>query len=328
MKAIVYEEYGPADVLELREVARPAAGDADVLVRVRAASLNPLDWHFMRGTPYLMRLATGLRRPRRTGLGVDLAGRVEAVGRAVTRFRAGDLVFGAGKGALAEYACAPEKSLALKPDNVTFEQAAAVPVAALTALQALRDKGRIGPGHEVLINGAAGGVGTFAVQFGVLFGASVTGVCSASNVDLVRSLGADRVIDYAVEDFTSGGRRYDLLLDLIGNHSLAERRRVLAPRGTLVLVGGSTGGRRLGPLTDLLQAVIVSPFVSQRIRPFLTRSNQQDLAFIQGLLASGKATPVIDRTYPLSSAAEAISYLEAGHARGKVVVTVGPGAVA
>jgi NADPH:quinone reductase-like Zn-dependent oxidoreductase len=322
MKAIAYEDYGSADVLELREVAQPVVQDDDVLVRVHAASVNPIDWHFMRGRPLLMRAATGLRRPTVTHLGLDLAGRVEAVGKNVTQFRAGDEVFGAGKGTLAEYARATEKSLALKPAEVTFEQAAAVAVAGLTALQGLRDKGCIGPGHRVLINGAAGGVGTFAVQIARSFGADVTGVCSTRNIELVRSLGAGQVIDYTREDFTRSGRRYDLMLDMIGNHSLAERRRVLTPGGALVLVGGSSENPWFGPLADLLKAVLLAPFVSQRLAPILTRPSREDLVFLQGLLAAGKVTPVIDRTYPLSEAPEALAYLEAGHARGKVIISV------
>ena len=322
MKAIAYEDYGSADVLELREVAQPVVQEDDVLVRVHAASVNPIDWHFMRGTPLLMRAATGLRRPKVRHLGLDLAGRVEAVGKNVTQFRAGDEVFGAGKGTLAEYARASEKSLALKPAEVSFEQTAAVAVAGLTALQGLRDKGHIGAGQSVLINGAAGGVGTFAVQIARSFGADVTGVCSTRNVELVRSLGAGQVIDYTQEDFTRSGRRYDLMLDMVGNHSLAERRRALTPGGTLVLVGGSSENPWLGPLADLLKAVLLSPFVSQRLAPLLTRPSREDLVFLQGLLAAGKVTPVIDRTYPLSEVPEAIAYLEAGHARGKVVISV------
>ncbi len=233
MKAIVYHNYGPPDVLKYEEIVAPTAGDDEVLIRVRAASVNPLDWHFMRGTPYFLRIMTGLLKPKDRRLGVDVAGQVEAVGRNVTQFKPGDEVFGSCRGAFAEYACTAESALVTKPDNVTFEQAASVPVAAYTALQGLRDKGHIQPGHKVLINGAAGGVGTLAVQIAKSFGAEVTGVCSTRNVDLVRSLGADRVIDYTQEDFTKSGQGYDLIFDCVGNHSLSAYRRVLSPKGNI-----------------------------------------------------------------------------------------------
>jgi NADPH:quinone reductase-like Zn-dependent oxidoreductase len=320
MKAISYTEYGPPDVLQVTEVPTPTPKDDEVLIRIRAASVNPLDWHYLRGTPYLMRIQSGLRKPKAARLGVDVAGQVEAVGKNVTQFQPGDQVFGAAEGAFAEYVCASEGALVLKPAKVTFEQAAAVPIAAFTALQGLRDKGHTQPGQQVLINGAAGGVGTFAVQIAKAFGADVTGVCSTRNVDMVRSIGADQVIDYTQEDFTKSGQRYDVILDMIGNHSLPDRRRALTPKGTLVLVGGTDKGRWLGPLTGLLKAVLLSPFVSQKLLPFLAHSSKEDLIIMQGLLAAGKVTPVIDRTYSLSEVPEAIRYLEDGHAQGKVVI--------
>jgi NADPH:quinone reductase-like Zn-dependent oxidoreductase len=322
MRAIVYTEYGPPDVLQLTEVARPTPKDNEVLIKIRAASINPLDWHFMRGTPKVMRMMTGLRKPRFAGLGVDVAGQVEAVGKNVTGFHPGDEVFGTCKGAFAEYGCAAEGALVLKPANVTFEQAAAVPVAAITALQGLRDKGRIQRGQKVLINGAAGGVGTFAVQIARVFGADVTGVCSTRNVDMVRSIGAHHVLDYTRENFTKSGQRYDLIVDTVGNHSLPDTRRALTPQGTLVLVGGPDTGGWLGPLTDVLKVVVLSRFVSHKLRPFLARLSKQDLIVLQQLLEAGKVTPVIDRRYPLRDVAGAIRYLEEGHARGKVVISM------
>jgi len=322
MRAIAYTEYGPPDVLQFAEVAKPAPKDAEVLIGVRAASVNPLDWHFMRGTPYLVRMMAGLRKPRVTGLGVDVAGQVEAVGKNVTQFQPGDEVFGTCKGAFAEYVCAAEAAVVLKPANLTFEQAAAVPVAAVTALQGLRDKGQIQRGQKVLINGAAGGVGTFAVQIAKVFGADVTGVCSTRNMDMVQSIGATRVIDYTQEDFTRSGQRYDLMFDTVGNHSLSDCRRALTTKGTLVMVGGPDKGRWLGPLPDVLKAVVVSRFVSQKLLLFLARLKKDDLRVLRELLEAGKVVPVIDRSYPLSEAPEAIRYLEAGHARGKVVLTM------
>ena len=323
MKAFVYDTYGSPDVLRCEEIEKPKPGNDEVLIRVRAASVNPLDWHYMRGTPYLIRIGAGLRAPANPRLGVDLAGTVEAVGTNVTTFRPGDDVFGAGRGAFAEYVCAKEGKVALKPSNATFEQAAAVPIAALTALQGLRDKGRIEPGQRVLFNGAAGGVGTFAVQIARAFGADVTGVCSRRNVDMVRSIGADHVIDYEQEDFTRTGLRYDLILDSVGNHALSECRRSLTTKGTLVIVGGPDNGGWLGPLADVLGVLVQSWFVSQRLVVFVASLNQPDLAVLKELIESGKVTPVIDRSYPLSELPEAIRYLEAGHARGKVVVRPG-----
>ena len=322
MRAIVYTEYGSPDVLQFTEVAKPTPKADEVLIRVLAASVNPLDWHFMRGTPYLVRIMAGLRKPKVTRLGVDVAGQVEAVGENLTQFQPGDEVFGGCKGAFAEYVCASERSFVLKPANVTFEQAAAVNVAAISALQGLRDKGQIQRGQKVLINGAAGGVGTFAVQIAKAFGADVTGVCSTRNVDMVRSIGADEVVDYTQEDFTKSGQRYDLILDMIGNHSFSERRSALAPKGTLVLVGGPDEGRWLGPLPGLLKTVVLSRFVSQKLLPFLAHLSKDDLIVMRELLESGKVAPVIDRSYPLSDVPEAIRYLEEGHARGKVVIAM------
>jgi len=327
MKAIRYYRYGPPDVLELQDIDMPAVGDDEVLVRVRAASVNPLDWHFMRGAPYLLRAMAGLSRPRASAarLGADMAGSVEAVGANVTEFRPGDQVFGGldDRGTLAEYISIRQDAAVLaKPARLTFEQAASVPVAGCTALQALRDKGQVRPGHKVLINGASGGVGTFAVQLAKAFGAEVTGVCSTQNAELVASIGADQVIDYAREDFTRAGRRYDLLVDIAGNRTLAETRRVLAPKGVLVGVGGPNKGRWIGPLGRSVRMALLSPAVSQRMVFFLARQNKADLAVLRELLEAGKVTPVVDRTYPLSEVAEAIGYLEEGHARGKVAITV------
>ena len=322
MKAIIYTEYGSPEVLRLADVAKPVPKDDEVLLRIRAASVNPLDWHLMRGTPYLVRMVGGLSKPKATHFGVDVAGCVDAVGNRVSRFKPGDAVFGACKGAFAEFACVAEAGVALKPDNVTFEQAGAVAIAALTALQGLRDKGHLQPGQRVLINGAAGGVGTFAVQIAKAFGADVTGVCSSVNVDMVRRIGADRVIDYTREDFTRPAQPYDLLLDMIGNRSLSDCRRTLTPTGTLVVAGGPDNGRWLGPIAEILKVVVVSRFVSQTMLPFLARLNQADLIVLQGLLASGKVTPVIDRSYPLREVPAAIRYLEQGHARGKVVISM------
>ena len=322
MKAIVYTTYGPPDVLQLTEIERPTPKDNEVLIQVRAASVNPLDWHYMRGAPYIVRTDTGLRKPKNQRLGVDLAGRVEAVGSSVTQFQPGDEVFGSRQGAFAQYVCTQGKALVRKPENLTFEQAAAIPVAGCTALQGLRDKGQIQPGQKVLINGAAGGVGTFAVQIAKAFGAEVTAVCSTRNLDMVRSIGADHVIDYTREDFTRGGRRYDLLFDCVGNHSLFACRRVLSPTGTCVMVGGSSDGRWIGPLAGWLKALALSRFVSQNLVWFLASTNNEDLIILKELIEAGKVTPVIDRCYSLHEVPEAIGYLEGGHARGKVVITV------
>ena len=327
MKAVRYHRYGGPDVLELQEVAMPAAGDGELLVRVRAASVNPLDWHFMRGAPYLVRMMAGLSRPKPSAsrLGADMAGSVEAVGQDVTGFQPGDEVFGGleERGTLAEYISVRADAVVLqKPAGLTFEQAAAVPVAAFTALQALRDKGRVQPGQKVLVNGASGGVGTFAVQIAKALGAEVTGVCSTANVGMVASIGADHVVDYTREDFTRAERRYDLLIDIAGNRSLAETRRVLAPKGALVLVGGPNKGRWIGPFGRTIRMLLQSPAVSQRMVSFLAHQNRDDLAVLRELLDAGKVTPVIDRAYRLNQVAEAVRYLETGHARGKVVITV------
>jgi NADPH:quinone reductase-like Zn-dependent oxidoreductase len=322
MKAIVYYNYGTPDVLKYKEIEKPTAGDDEVLVRVRATSVNPLDWHFMRGTPYFVRIMTGLRRPKVTRLGVDVAGQVEAVGRNVTQFKPSDEVFGTCRGAFAEYACTSESALVMKPDNVTLEQAASVPIAAFTALQGLRDKGQIQPGQRVLINGAAGGVGTFAVQIAKSFGADVTGVCSTRNVDMVRSLGADRVIDYTQEDFTKSGQRYDLILDSVGNHSLLACRRVLNPKGIYIAVGGPSGRWMIGPLASAITALVLSRFVNQKFVTFIAKRSKEDLTMMHDLMEAGKVTPVIDKRYRLSEVPEAIRYLEEGHARGKVVITL------
>jgi NADPH:quinone reductase-like Zn-dependent oxidoreductase len=324
VQAFVYDRYGSPDVLKCEETAKPSPSQAEVLIKIRAASVNPLDWHFMSGMPYLLRIAAGLRRPKDERLGVDVAGQVEAVGNEVTQFKPGDEVYGTCRGAFAEYACASESALAAKPSNVTFEQAASVPIAAFTALQALRDKGHIQPGQKILVNGAAGGVGTFAVQIAKSFGAEVTGVCSSRNLDMVRSLGADRAIDYTREDFTQSGQRYDLFLDCIANHSLLACMRVLNPKGIYIPVGGLAGRWMIGPLVRSIAALVLSCFVSQTLVIFfLARSSKEDLTIMSDLMKSGKVTPVIDKRYRLSEVPEAIRYLEEGHARGKVVITVG-----
>jgi NADPH:quinone reductase-like Zn-dependent oxidoreductase len=325
MRAVVHRCYGPPDVLRLEEIAKPTPGAHGVLIKVHAAALNPLDWHSLRGNPYIMRADMGFGVPKDERLGVDFAGTVEAVGKDVTRFKPGDEVFGGANGALAEYVIVREKgSLALKPANLTFEQAAAAPVAALTALQALRDKGRVQPGQKVLINGASGGVGTFAVQIARSYGADVTGVTSTRNMELVRSLGADRVIDYTHEDFATGPQRYDLIVDLVGNRSVQDNRRALQPNGTYIGIGGGgvAEGGFLGPLIGALKVSIMAHFVSQKLEFFLADLNQSDLAVVANLMQSGKVTAVIDRRYKFGEVADALRYLEQGHARGKVVVTL------
>jgi NADPH:quinone reductase-like Zn-dependent oxidoreductase len=324
MKAVVYEKFGSPDVLEMKEVPNPDVGPGDVLVRVHAASPNPWDWHFMRGVPYIARVSgAGLRKPKKRVLGGDVAGEVEALGAEVTRFRPGDEVFGfVGGGGFAEYVSAKERHLAPKPKNLNFEHAATVPLAALTALQGLRDVGEVREGQEVLIVGASGGVGTFAVQIAKRFGADVSGVCSTRNLELVRSIGADHVIDYTREDFLRGGQRYDLILQLAGTTPPSAFRRVLTPTGRLVLSSGESPGRFIGPLGRAIKAVVFSPFIRQTMRPFLTKPRSEDLQFLNELIEGGNLKPVIDRTYPLSETREAIRYIETGHARGKIVIAV------
>ena len=327
MKAIVYHQYGPPDdVLELADIDKPVVKDNDVLVRVHAASVNPADWHLVRGEPYIARLQLGLRTPNDTVLGCDVAGHVEAVGKNVTTVQPGDEVFGSpfahGGGALAEYVSLSDELLSLKPANVSFEHAAAVPLAALTALQGLRDHGRIEPGHKVLIIGASGGVGTFAVQIAKAFGAEVTGVCSARNIDMVRSIGPDHVIDYTREDFTERGQRYDLIFQLAGTRSASDYRRSLTPKGTLVLASGESGGRWIGPVARIIRALLVSPFVSQKLTNFTVKPNSKDLQTLKELIEAGKVTPVIDRTHSLAEVPDAIRHLEEGHTQGKVVIAL------
>ncbi len=328
MKAIVYCDYGLAN-LKLEEVEKPIPNDDQILVRVRAASVNPYDWHFIEGTPKIMRaMGVGLRKPKDTRVGVDFAGTVEAVGKnpaAAGQFKPGDEVFGGKGGAFADYVCPRAgRAVALKPANITFEQAASVNIAGITALQALRDKGKVQSGQKVLINGASGGVGTFAVQIAKSLDADVTGVCSTRNVDLVRSLGADHVIDYTKEDFTKSGQRYDVILDNVGTQPLLSFRRALSPKGKYVMIGGGGPNDQglIGPLFRPIKAMLLSPFVSQEMGMFMADTNQKDLAVLADLMQSGKVKPVIDRTYKLSEVPAAIAYLEQGHARGKVVITV------
>ena len=319
MKAIVATRYGSPDVIRFEEIAKPAPTDNEVLVKICAASVNPLDWHFMRGDPPFLRLMLGLRKPKDTRLGVDLAGRVEAVGSGVTQFKPGDAVFGACRGAFAEYVCALEKQLVLKPDALSFEAAASVPTAAITALQGLRDKGRIQPGQKVLVEGASGGVGTFAVQIAKSFGAEVTAVCSTRNVQIARSIGADHVIDYTQQDFSRNGQRYDLILAANACHSIFDYRRALNPEGICVTVGGKASLSAM--LLGLLLSLILSLFGSKKNYGILAKLNNKDLVLLKELLESRKVVPVIDRCYPLCDTAEAIRYLEEGHAQGKVVIT-------
>ncbi len=323
MKAIVYTQYGPPDVLELKEVEKPSPKADEILIKVHAASVNAADWHYLRGVPFLFRLECGLLKPKNTFLGSDVAGRVEAVGRNVTQFQPGDEVFGdlseCGRGTFAEYVCASENALALKPANISSEEAAAVPMAAVTALQGLRSKGQIRPEQKVLINGASGGVGMFAVQIAKSFGTEVTAVCSTRNLDIVRSIGADHVIDYTREDFTQNGQRYDLILAVNGYHPISDYQRALSPNGTYVMSGGATA--------QMFQAMLLGPWLSrngnQKMGNLLAKPNKNDLAFIKELLEAGKVVPVIDRCYPLSEVADALRYVEEGHAQGKVVITIG-----
>jgi NADPH:quinone reductase-like Zn-dependent oxidoreductase len=321
MKAVVQVGCGSADVLALKELERPVAADDEVLVRVHAASLGAGDYFGMRGKPFPIRMFIGFPRPKKDHVvGLDLAGRVEAIGKNVTRLRPGDEVFGEGRGACADFACANEGKLAHKPRNLTFEQAAAVPTSALAALHALRDEGKVQPGQKVLVNGASGGVGTFAVQIAKALGAEVTGVCSTANVDMVRSIGADHVIDYTKEDFTQGEPRYDLILDNVASHSFAEYRRVLEPEGALVPSSGRAG------MGYVFKAFLLSLFVRQVKRPFVSTPNEADLTTLGELVGAGRVTPVIDRTYPLSETATAFRYLDQGHAQGKVILVVDNGA--
>jgi len=324
MRAVVQDEYGePGTVLRLEEIDRPRIADDEVLVRVAAAGVDRGVWHVVAGLPLPIRLAGfGIRRPKNRVPGTDLSGRVEAVGEGVTKLRPGDEVFGVGMGSFAEYVRAKESRVALKPANLTFEQAAALPVSAATALQAVRDHGHVQRGHQVLVIGASGGVGTFAVQIAKAFGAEVTGVCSTAKVGLVRSLGADRVIDYARDGDLGGGRRYDVILDIGGNRRLSMLRKLLTPRGTLVIIGGETGGRVLGGTQRQIRAMLLSPFVGQKLGTFVAAVNAADLAALSDLVASGEVAPAVDRTFPLAEARDAIGYLQAGSARGKVVLSV------
>jgi NADPH:quinone reductase-like Zn-dependent oxidoreductase len=323
VKAIVQHAYGSADVLELRDIDPPEIGDDEVLIRVRAAGVDRGVWHIMTGLPYLVRiLGYGFRAPKMPVRGYDVAGRIEAVGAKVTTFRQDDEVFGLCDGSYAEFACAQEDKVALKPQNLSFEQAAAVPTSALTALQGLRDHGNVQAGQTVLIIGASGGVGTYAVQLAKDFGAEVTGVCSTAKVDLVLSIGADHVIDYTRDDIAVHGRHYDLILDIGGNRSLTRLRRALTPRGTLVIVGGEGGGRWIGGVDRQLRGLMLSPFVGQRLRSFIARVTTEDLEALKEYMEAGTVTPVIDTTFPLESAAEALQYLEDGRATGKIVISL------
>ncbi|MDA0711216.1 MAG: NAD(P)-dependent alcohol dehydrogenase [bacterium] len=325
MKAIVYEKYGAPDVLRLADIDTPAPLPDQVLIKIHAASLNPLDWHYMRGIPYLVRMGVGSLRPKIGRLGVDFSGTVESVGQNVNQFRPGDAVFGGKLGAFAEYVCLSEtRALVLKPSELTFEQAASVPIAALTALQALRDRGKTEAGQKVLINGASGGVGTFAIQIARSLGAEVTGVCSSKNIELVKSIGANHVVDYTERDFTTDGNCYDVILDNVSNHALSAYRRILNPHGKYVLIGGGrpNDGRWLGPLVAPARAAVLSRLVTQQMGAMLADLNPADLATLCGLMVTGQVSPVIDRHYTLGEVPEAIQYLEEGHARGKVIIAV------
>ena len=321
MKAIIYTKYGTPEVLEIQDIEKPARKDNEVLVKVHASSVNPAEWHAMTGL-FIARTGNGLVKPKNTRLGADFAGVVEAVGKDITHLKVGDEVYGGRSGAFAEYVCV-RNAVTPKPANLTFEQAAAVPTAAITALQGLRDYGQIQPGQKVLINGASGGVGTYAVQIAKAFGAEVTGVCSTRNVDTARSLGADHVIDYTREDFTRNGRRYDLFLDIAGSRSWRECRRVLNPQAKFVIVGGPKTNRWIGPLSHVIKVRLASLGASQKVVFFVAKFNREDFAFLRELFEGGKIKSVIDRTHPLSEAAEAMRYLGEGHAQGKVVITMG-----
>lgn len=323
MKAIVQDTYGSPDVLQLKDIEKPLVKDDEVLVRVHAAAVHPGDLIIMRGEPYIVRLAGfGLLRPKKKVPGFDVAGRVDTVGKNVTQFQPGDEVFGESNGALAEFAAVAEDKLSLKPANLALMHAAATAVSGVTALRAVRDQGKVHPGQQVLINGASGGVGTFAVQIAKALGADVTGVCSTKNVDMVRSIGADHVIDYTREDFTKSGKRYDLILDNVANHSLSDLRRALTPTGTLIPNNGTSGGRWTGTMGRIVKANLMSLFVSQRLHPFVSAVRKQDLLALKELIETGRVTPVIDKTYSLSEAPEALRYLEEGHTRGKAVITI------
>ena len=323
MRAVVSRCYGPPEALKLEQIARPIPADDQLLVRVHAAAVNPLDWHVMRGEPYPMRLSAGLGAPTDPAMGVDFSGTVESVGKSVTRFKPGDEVFGGRTGAFAEYVVVREsRAVALKPANVSYEEAAAVPVAALTALQALREEGKLQAGQKVLINGASGGVGTYAVQLAKVMGAEVTGVCSGRNVEMVRSLGADHVIDYTKEDFTRGGTRYDLVVDNIGNHGVSRVVDVLSPKGIYVIVGAPSDDPWIGAISAPIRASLYSPFTDHEIKFFIAKMPQTDMEYLASLMRDGKLRSVIDRRYPLAETAEAIRYLETGRARGKVIVTM------
>jgi len=323
MRAVVHDSFGSPDVLAIREIEKPTPADDEVLVRVRAASVNPVEWYGVAGRPWVGRPQMGFLKPKESRVGVDFAGMVEVVGKDVTQFQPGDEVFGGRSGAFAEYVCVrDEGAVVAKPANVTFEEAAAVPVAALTALQGLRDKGQVQPGHKVLINGASGGVGTFAVQIAKALGAEVTAVCSTRNVELVRSLGADHVIDYTREDFTRSDRCYDLMLDVAGSRSWSECRRVLDPQATLVIIGAPKGTRLLGPLSHIVKVRLAALRSSQKVVFFMAKVNKADMEVLRELLEAGKVTPVIDRRYELSEIADALRYLGEGHAQGKIVLTV------
>ena len=323
MQAVVYRCYGSPQVMNLEQIPKPTPADDRVLVRVHAASVNPLDWHYVEGKPYIMRGMAGFGAPDDIRLGVDFAGTVEAVGRNVTRFKPGDEVYGGADGSFAEYVTPRAAgSMALKPANMSFAQAATVPIAAVTALQALRDQGHLQRGQKVLINGASGGVGTFAVQIAKDMGAEVTGVCSGRNVALVQSLGAAHVIDYTHTDFTTLPVRYDLIIDTVGTHSISDYRRVLTPGGALVIVGGPSDGAWLGPMSGALKAAAIAPFVHEKLVFFMAQLNPADLELLRVMMEAGRLTPVIDRHYPLAQAREALTYLRQGHARGKVVIDV------
>lgn len=322
MNAAIYRCYGSPDVIELVKTEKPSPKDNEVLVKIMAASVNPLDWHYMRGSPYFMRLGSGIGAPDDFRMGVDFAGTAEAIGKNVTRFSPGDRVFGGKSGAFAEYLVAGEdRAIARIPDNVTFEQAAATPIAGLTALQGLRDHGQLKAGQKVLINGASGGVGTFAVQIAKAMGAKVTGVCSTRNVDLVLAIGADQVFDYTKEDYTQSGQKFDLIIDNVGNHSVLENRKALKPGGRLVIIGGGRGNW-LGPMIQPISAMIISPFVDEHLEMMLGRLRQDDLVVLADLMESGELTPVFDRRYPLSETADAIRHSELGRARGKIIINV------